>query len=141
MIKSRRDVSEEKLKPWSRPKNLENMRAAEPADKSPRKRKRKPFSWVKKIKFKEVAITAIQLTINPKTTVMNQLKKWLASRGKEPSTYQGLTVLLGILGWSVSPEMIEEIIAIVTGVIGLIHLVKRDHGKELNDKVNKEIES
>lgn len=51
---------------------------------------------------------------------------WLKNRFSEPSTYQGLTTLLGAAGFALNPEAWEAIVAFVAGVIGLIQFVKEE---------------
>ena len=52
--------------------------------------------------------------------------KHLGERLKEPSTWKGLAILAGLLGWSVSPELAEAIGATVVGVIGIIEVVRKE---------------
>lgn len=52
--------------------------------------------------------------------------KWIKDRIKEPSTYQGLSVLLGAVGVTLSPELWQEISTVIASVIGLIQVVKKE---------------
>lgn len=52
--------------------------------------------------------------------------KWLAERLKEPTTYQGITVLAGALGYAVDPAALEAIAVAVAAVLGAILVIKRE---------------
>ena len=51
---------------------------------------------------------------------------WLAKRLVEPSTWKGLTVLVGILGWNLNPELLTQIGVVVASVIGLIEVIRKE---------------
>lgn len=50
--------------------------------------------------------------------------KFLLERLKEPSTYRGLTVMLGLAGYQLSPEQSNAIMAAVIGIIALIEVFR-----------------
>lgn len=50
---------------------------------------------------------------------------WLLSRAKEPSTWKGIAILVGLLGWSVQPELLEQIITAVIAVVGVIEVARK----------------
>lgn len=47
-------------------------------------------------------------------------------RLKEPSTWRGMAMILTALGVSISPELIEYIIAAGTGISGVIGMIYAD---------------
>lgn len=47
-------------------------------------------------------------------------------RLREPSTYAGLSVLLGMFGVSVAPEAFQAIVQIATGVAALAAIILRE---------------
>lgn len=51
---------------------------------------------------------------------------WLASRAKEPTTWKGLTILIGILGFNLDPELLPQIGTAVAAVIGVIEVVRKE---------------
>lgn len=95
------------------------------------------FSWGKTKgvlrKVMNSPIMGFIITITPKP--FKDMLKWLKERFKEPSTYQGITVLAGAVGFSVSPEMWESVAAVAASIIGLIQVIKRERAKE--DEVEK----
>ena len=52
--------------------------------------------------------------------------KHIGARLKEPSTWKGLALLAGILGWNVDPELLPQIGAVVVAVIGLIEVIRKE---------------
>lgn len=46
---------------------------------------------------------------------------------KQPSTWRGLTVVFGAVGYAVSPELIDAIGASVMSVIGAIEVYRDEH--------------
>lgn len=50
----------------------------------------------------------------------------LLSKLKEPSSWRGLAIVLGVFGYSVAPGMVDTIAAAVGGVIGVIEMVRSD---------------
>lgn len=65
-------------------------------------------------------------TNNLPIQMLKIVKRWFQERGKEPSTYQGLTMLLGVVGFSISPQDWETISAFVVSLIGLIQMIKKE---------------
>ena len=59
--------------------------------------------------------------------------KWIKDRLKEPSTYQGVTVLTSAIGLTLSPELWESIVTLAGAVIGLIQVIKKEQNK--NDSI------
>lgn len=57
---------------------------------------------------------------------MNNILLNLKDRLKEPSTFKGIAVLLGVLGISVDPQQITAIATAVAGVIGLIEVFRKE---------------
>lgn len=53
----------------------------------------------------------------------------IINRFKEPSTYRGLAMLFTALGVSVSPDMMEYIIAAGTGLSGMIGMFTGDNSE------------
>ncbi len=51
---------------------------------------------------------------------------WLQERLSEPSTYKGLTALVGAMGYQVDPDGFAVIVAVVLAVIGLIDFFQDD---------------
>lgn len=62
---------------------------------------------------------------NPSTTGDTESKKtkWLRLL-KQPSTYRGIALVLGVLGVGVAPALITEIGSAVAGVIAVIEMVR-----------------
>lgn len=52
--------------------------------------------------------------------------QWLQERLKEASTYQGLTVVAGALGYALEPQAVEAIGVAVAAVLGAILVIKRE---------------
>ena len=50
----------------------------------------------------------------------------IIDRLKEPSTYRGLSIILGLIGISVSPEQTNAISVAVGSVIGLIEIFRKE---------------
>lgn len=51
---------------------------------------------------------------------------WILARLKEPSTWRGLSILVGALGVSVSPERINDIGIGVMAAIGIIESLRNE---------------
>lgn len=45
--------------------------------------------------------------------------KALAQRMKEPSTWAGLSILAGLFGVNIAPEIMQPVIQAVTGIAGV----------------------
>ena len=54
------------------------------------------------------------------------MKAFLLARGKESSTWRGLVALLTAIGWSLSPQQGEAIIALGLSVIGALGVFTAD---------------
>jgi hypothetical protein len=54
---------------------------------------------------------------------------YIVNRLKEPSTYAGLAVLLGIVGVKLAPEALQAIIGVLTAVAGAIAVLVPDLNK------------
>jgi hypothetical protein len=50
---------------------------------------------------------------------------FILDRLKEPSTWRGLTVLVGAFGMQMSPDLMPAIGTAVAGVIGLIEVLRK----------------
>ena len=59
-------------------------------------------------------------------TMLSTFFNWFKQRAKEPSTYQGLTALLGVIGFTLTPELWEAITSTVVGIISLIQVIKKE---------------
>lgn len=57
---------------------------------------------------------------------MNKIIDYIIERGKEPSTYRGLTVLLTVFGVTLSPELTSAIITTGASIFALIDILKKD---------------
>ena len=51
----------------------------------------------------------------------------IADRLKEPSTWRGIIVLLGLAGVTISPENMEAIMISVGSIYGLIQIFRREN--------------
>lgn len=76
-------------------------------------------------------IDLIIITLAPKPIII--MWKWIKDRLKEPSTYQGVTVLTSAIGLTLSPELWESIVTLAGAVIGLIQVIKKEQNK--NDSI------
>jgi hypothetical protein len=56
---------------------------------------------------------------------------WLLCRCKEPSTWKGLFVLAGLLGYSFDPELQNQLIISVTALIAAIEIFRAEKKPEL----------
>lgn len=52
--------------------------------------------------------------------------QWIKERLKEPSTWQGISGLVGVLGYTMSPELGETIATTAVGIITLIQIVRKE---------------
>ena len=48
------------------------------------------------------------------------------SRLREPSTYAGVSVLLGVFGVNVAPEIMQPVVQVITGLAALAAVVLRE---------------
>lgn len=53
----------------------------------------------------------------------------LLSRLREPTTYAGVSVLLGVFGVNVAPEVMQPVVQIITGGAALAAVVLREKGR------------
>lgn len=44
----------------------------------------------------------------------------------EPSTYKGLTIIIGLVGYQINPELLNQIIVVCTGIFGLIEIIRTE---------------
>ena len=56
---------------------------------------------------------------------------WLLRQFKQPSTWKGLFVLAGLLGYSLDPELQTQIVTAVIAVFGIIEIVRNEHKVDL----------
>jgi F0F1-type ATP synthase membrane subunit c/vacuolar-type H+-ATPase subunit K len=49
---------------------------------------------------------------------------------KQPSTYRGIVAACGVIGWSVSPEQWEGILAMVVLFMGMIEVFRDEDTKK-----------
>lgn len=87
----------------------------------------------KKVLSRGRVISIIDMTvfiINKRPITM--IWTWLKDRLQEPSTYQGVTAIVGAIGVTLQPEMYEAIAAFMLACIGLIQTIKKE--KESNPK-------
>ncbi len=52
---------------------------------------------------------------------------WLKERLKEKSTWRGLAVLAGLLGYAVDPMQVEAVITGVGAAVALVETVSAEH--------------
>lgn len=70
------------------------------------------------------------LTIFLITKTLDFMLLWLKERLTEKSTYQGIIGLLGAVGATVNPEMVESIIALAVSLISVIEITRKENGKD-----------
>lgn len=68
-------------------------------------------------------VALLRRAINRKSKQHNRME-WIKKRLKEPSTYQGITAIAGLIGITISPELWEAITAVGIAVIGLIWVIE-----------------
>ena len=54
----------------------------------------------------------------------NKNMKFIIDRLKEPSTFRGLAVVLGLIGVNLSPEQTNTVAAAVAGIIATIEIFR-----------------
>jgi hypothetical protein len=74
------------------------------------------------------------LTIFLITKSLDFMLLWLKERLTEKSTYQGIIGLLGAVGMTVNPEMIESVVALAVSLISVIEITRKENGKEKASK-------
>jgi len=62
------------------------------------------------------------------------MKTWMLKRLKERSTWSGIITLLGLMGYTLKPELAEAIVTAATAIIALIFTVTADN-KEVKVEV------
>lgn len=67
------------------------------------------------------------LTIFFITKILDLMLLWLKERLTEKSTYQGIIGLLGAVGATVNPEMVESIIALAVSLISVIEITRKEN--------------
>lgn len=67
------------------------------------------------------------LTIFFITKILDLMLLWLKERLTEKSTYQGIIGLLGAIGATVNPEMVESIIALAVSLISVIEITRKEN--------------
>jgi len=92
---------------------------------------KKKFSWAKtkEIASKVIQSPAFEFIINITPRPMKNALQWIKNRLKEPTTYKGIVALTGAVGWAVSPELVEAIVAFVVSGIGLIQMIENESKK------------
>lgn len=53
------------------------------------------------------------------------MMKWISEQARQPSTLNGVTVLLGLLGVSNAEGWVQHLAMIALGVSGLIDIIRR----------------
>lgn len=92
-------------------------------------------AWAKiKPKIVPALVLTASMAVQPKQTILIMLE-WIRQRSKEPSTYKGITAILGVVGYQLDPQAFEIIVAVVLAVIGAIDFFQ-DEGKILTKKKN-----
>lgn len=61
---------------------------------------------------------------------MTEIKDWIKDRAKEPSTWRGLSILLGLTGVGIAPELVMQIGAVVMSILGGIEVARKEPPKE-----------
>lgn len=56
--------------------------------------------------------------------------EWIIARLREPTTYGGLTALLGVIGVTLNPELQDAIIGVCVSVGGLLMVIMREKGRD-----------
>jgi hypothetical protein len=52
--------------------------------------------------------------------------EWIIERLKEASTWRGIVTLLGAIGISISPELVNQIGLVVVAIIGAIEVWRKE---------------
>ena len=52
---------------------------------------------------------------------------WILRQLKQPSTWKGLFVVAGIVGYSIDPALQEQIIIAVTAILAAIEIYRNEH--------------
>lgn len=51
---------------------------------------------------------------------------WILDRAKEPSTWRAIFVLAGLAGYTLSPELQEQIVLAVGACLGVVELIRKE---------------
>jgi hypothetical protein len=51
---------------------------------------------------------------------------WIIARAREASTWRGIFVLLGIIGYTINPAIQDQIITVIFAVLGLLEVVRNE---------------
>jgi hypothetical protein len=102
---------------WQPPPQLVEQPVERPAPRTAR---------VKKVLKRFVASPIFEFIVFITPKPFKTMLQWLQERLKEPSTYQGLTVVAGALGYALEPQAIEAIGVAVAAVLGAILVIKRE---------------
>lgn len=62
--------------------------------------------------------------------ILELMLVWLKERLTEKSTYQGLIGLMGAIGVTVNPEMIESIIGLAVSLISVIEIMRKEKAND-----------
>lgn len=62
--------------------------------------------------------------------ILELMLLWLKERLTEKSTYQGLIGLLGAIGVTVNPDMIESIIGLAVSLISVIEITRKEKSND-----------
>jgi hypothetical protein len=52
---------------------------------------------------------------------------WILRQLKQPSTWKGIFLVAGVIGYGIKPELQEQIIIAVTAIIGIIEIYRNEH--------------
>lgn len=52
---------------------------------------------------------------------------WILRQLKQPSTWKGVFIVAGVIGYGIEPELQEQIIIAVTTIIGIIEIYRNEH--------------
>ena len=55
---------------------------------------------------------------------------WILRQLKQPSTWKGLFVVAGIVGYSIDPALQEQIIIAVTAILAAIEIYRNEHAPQ-----------
>lgn len=102
---------------WRPPAKLVDYPASNPASNPARAKK-----VLKRFVASPIFEFIVFITPKPFKTML----QWLQERLKEASTYQGLTVVAGALGYALEPQSVEAIGVAVAAVLGAILVIKRE---------------
>ncbi len=55
---------------------------------------------------------------------------WILCQLKQPSTWKGVFIVAGAIGYGIKPELQEQIIIAVTAIIGIIEIYRNEHAPQ-----------